>query len=79
MKFLLRFPQQTLELFISDDKFKDQQWNRYLHYMLKQESGKVLTKRARFSPLRKEIQLNLAPTDPLLTEFRLSLMKFVVP
>jgi len=29
MKFLLRYPDQSVELFLSDGKVQDQQWNRF--------------------------------------------------
>ena len=29
MKFLLRYPEQSVELFLSEGKVQDQQWNRF--------------------------------------------------
>ena len=40
IKFLLRYPQPTVDLFLSDTKIKDQQWNRCFE-VSKQETGIV--------------------------------------
>ncbi|XP_069681279.1 transformation/transcription domain-associated protein isoform X3 [Periplaneta americana] len=40
IKFLLRFPQETIDLFLHDNNIKDQQWSRYLEYMIKHKDGK---------------------------------------
>lgn len=40
MKFLLRFPQETIDLFLNDNNIKDQQWSRYLEFMIKHKDGK---------------------------------------
>ncbi|XP_067013941.2 transformation/transcription domain-associated protein [Anabrus simplex] len=42
MNYLLRFPQETVDMFLSDLNVKDQQWNRYLEFMIKHEKGKPL-------------------------------------
>ena len=33
MKFLLRYPEQSVELFLSDGKVQDQQWNRFFEVL----------------------------------------------
>jgi len=33
MKFLLRYPEQTVELFLNDGKVQDQQWNRFFEVL----------------------------------------------
>ncbi|KAK1124236.1 hypothetical protein K0M31_006611 [Melipona bicolor] len=40
MKFLLRYPTETLNLFLHDNNVKDQQWSRYLEFLIKQKEGK---------------------------------------
>lgn len=40
MKFLLCYPAETLNLFLHDNNIKDQQWSRYLEYLIKHKDGK---------------------------------------
>ncbi|KAL1139829.1 hypothetical protein AAG570_006806, partial [Ranatra chinensis] len=40
LKFLLRYPQQTINLFLKDSNIKDEQWSKYLEFILKHEEGK---------------------------------------
>ncbi|XP_046961593.1 transcription-associated protein 1 isoform X1 [Vanessa cardui] len=35
VKFLLRYPKETLDLIMSDNNIKDQQWSRFLVYLVK--------------------------------------------
>jgi len=42
MKFLLRYPAETLNLFLHDNCIKDQQWSRYLEYLIRHKDGKPL-------------------------------------
>ncbi|KAG7311694.1 hypothetical protein JYU34_002748 [Plutella xylostella] len=35
VKFLLRYPKETLDLIMSDNNIKDQQWSRFLIYLIK--------------------------------------------
>ncbi|ESP00831.1 hypothetical protein LOTGIDRAFT_140419, partial [Lottia gigantea] len=39
LKFLLRYPTQTVELFLSEAALKDQQWTRFLEFMIKHKDG----------------------------------------
>lgn len=39
MKFLLRYPQQTVDLFLAENNVKDQQYTRYFEYLTSQEKG----------------------------------------
>lgn len=39
IKFLLRYPKETLELFLNDNNIKDQQLNRFMIYLLKHKDG----------------------------------------
>lgn len=39
VKFLLRYPNDTLDLFLNDNNIKDQQWNRFMIYLLKHKDG----------------------------------------
>ncbi|XP_012269997.1 transformation/transcription domain-associated protein isoform X2 [Orussus abietinus] len=40
MRFLLRYPVETLNLFLHDNNIKDQQWSRYLEFLIKHKDGK---------------------------------------
>ncbi|CAL4066669.1 unnamed protein product, partial [Meganyctiphanes norvegica] len=49
MKFLLRYAAETVDLFLSDPHARDQQWARYLEYLIQhKESG----------PFRQQLQTN---------------------
>ncbi|XP_045594313.1 transformation/transcription domain-associated protein isoform X4 [Procambarus clarkii] len=39
MKFLLRYPAETVELFLSDPHARDQQWARYLEYLVRHKDN----------------------------------------
>nr|CAH7738954.1 unnamed protein product [Callosobruchus chinensis] len=41
MKFLLRYPAETLEMFLSDTYIRDKQFSRYLEFLLKHKDGKL--------------------------------------
>ena len=40
MRFLLRYPAETLSLMLHDTNIKDQQWSRYLEFLIKHKDGK---------------------------------------
>ncbi|XP_033222256.1 transformation/transcription domain-associated protein [Belonocnema kinseyi] len=40
MRFLLRYPSETLNLFLHDNNIKDQQWSRFLEFLIKNKEGK---------------------------------------
>lgn len=40
MKFLLRYPSETINLLLNDNNIKDQQWSRYLEFLIKHKDGK---------------------------------------
>ncbi|CAH1110190.1 unnamed protein product [Psylliodes chrysocephalus] len=42
MKFLLRYPAETLSMFLSDKYIKDQQFSRYLEFLIKHKDGKLI-------------------------------------
>lgn len=50
MKFLLRYPGETLDMFLNDNYIKDKQFSRYLEYLVKHKDGK---------PFRDYIQNNM--------------------
>lgn len=52
MNFLLRFPRETIELFLTNSKIKNKQWNRYLMYLIKHEDGKPFRDVLQMSSLR---------------------------
>ncbi|XP_062715059.1 transcription-associated protein 1 [Aedes albopictus] len=39
VKFLLKFPKESMELLLSDVNVKDAQWNRFMIYLLKHKDG----------------------------------------
>ncbi|XP_038211764.1 transcription-associated protein 1 isoform X1 [Zerene cesonia] len=39
VKFLLRYPKETLDLIMSDNNIKDQQWSRFLIFLVKHEEA----------------------------------------
>ncbi|KAK9754069.1 FAT domain [Popillia japonica] len=41
MKFLLRYPTVTLDMFLDDSYIKNPQYSRYLEYLIKHKDGKV--------------------------------------
>lgn len=41
MRFLMRYPDETIELFLQDGNIKDEQWSRYLEYMICHKNGKA--------------------------------------
>ncbi|XP_027217728.2 transformation/transcription domain-associated protein isoform X2 [Penaeus vannamei] len=55
MKFLLRYPAETVELFLSEPHARDQQWGRYLEFLVRHKES---------SPFRQHLQ---TCTDKLLT------------
>lgn len=50
MKFLLRFPGETVEMFLDDNYIKDPQFTRFFEYLIKHKDGK---------PFREYIQNNM--------------------
>ncbi|CAG9853589.1 unnamed protein product [Phyllotreta striolata] len=67
MKFLLRYPDETLLVFLSDKYIKDQQFSRYLEYLIKHKDGKLfrdfiqnnMTKRIMAMMLSNYVNVNL--------------------
>ncbi|XP_068243023.1 transformation/transcription domain-associated protein isoform X3 [Palaemon carinicauda] len=47
MKFLLRYPSETVELFLSDPHARDQQWARYLEFLIRHKDS---------APFRQHLQ-----------------------
>lgn len=41
LKFLLRYPAETLEMFLDDNYIKDKQFSRYLEFLIKHKDGKL--------------------------------------
>ncbi|PSN44253.1 Transcription-associated protein 1 [Blattella germanica] len=69
IKFLLRFPQETIDLFLNDNNIKDQQWSRYLEYVIKHKDGKPFRDVLQNSSARLiSLALGNVTTQPLLAE-----------
>ena len=71
MRFLLRYPSETLNLFLHDNNIKDQQWSRFLEFLIKKKEGKPFRDVLHGSTNRlitmllaqSDNNLNLSPTD----------------
>ncbi|XP_012223234.1 transformation/transcription domain-associated protein isoform X2 [Linepithema humile] len=78
MKFLLRYPAETLNLFLHDNNIKDQQWSRYLEYLVKHKDGKPFRDILHSSTARLVTMLlahsqtnsNLTPTEKSELQYR---------
>ncbi|KAJ9592433.1 hypothetical protein L9F63_015849, partial [Diploptera punctata] len=73
IKFLLRFPQETIELFLNDNNIKDQQWSRYLEYMIKHKNGKAFRDVLQNSSVRLialALGTTATPTDKAETQYQ---------
>ncbi|CAG9767854.1 unnamed protein product [Ceutorhynchus assimilis] len=55
MKFLQRYPAETLTLFLDDNFIKDKQFSRYLEYILKHRDGKPFRDYIQTSMIRRLI------------------------
>uniref|UniRef100_A0A0L8IF18 Non-specific serine/threonine protein kinase n=1 Tax=Octopus bimaculoides TaxID=37653 RepID=A0A0L8IF18_OCTBM len=52
LKFLLRFPGPTVELFLNDNTIIDQQWTRYLEFIVKHKDAQVIRDVIMANPMR---------------------------
>lgn len=73
VKFMLRYPVHTLDLFLSDKNIHDQQWNRFMIYLLKHKDGLTFRKTMQanssrliqlilFNPMDQQVSL-VSPED----------------
>ncbi|KAL7293008.1 hypothetical protein TKK_0013455 [Trichogramma kaykai] len=62
MKFLLRYPQESLVFLMNDNNLKDQQWSRYLEFLIKHKDGKPFRDVLQKSTQRL-IAMLMAPTQ----------------
>ncbi|KAJ8314001.1 hypothetical protein KUTeg_008562 [Tegillarca granosa] len=65
MKFLLRYPDNSIEQFLSETHLKDQQWTRLFEYILSHKDGKPLREVLENNPARL---INIAFNQPLIVE-----------
>uniref|UniRef100_A0A146L0J1 Transformation/transcription domain-associated protein n=6 Tax=Lygus hesperus TaxID=30085 RepID=A0A146L0J1_LYGHE len=77
LKFLLRYPQETISLLLSDNNIKDDLWSKYLEYLIKHDEGRPFREVLQ-SPecVERLIAMALAPkiiTTTLTTDERLEL------
>ncbi|XP_041986434.1 transcription-associated protein 1 isoform X2 [Aricia agestis] len=78
VKFLLRYPKETLELVMSDNNMKDAQWSRFLVYLVKHpESGGAFREALR-GPKRPRLLQLLAADRPELTYQAVRLVSLLV-
>lgn len=42
LKFLLRYPNETVAMFLNDANIKEQQWSRYFEFVLKNKEGEPI-------------------------------------
>ncbi|KAG8225079.1 hypothetical protein J437_LFUL000058 [Ladona fulva] len=40
LKFLLRYPSETIDVFLQENNIKDQQWSRFFEFLIKHKDGK---------------------------------------
>lgn len=52
LKFLLRFPRQTVDLFLNVNTIIDQQWTRYLEFMVRHKDAQVIRDVLMADPMR---------------------------
>lgn len=64
MKFLLRFSVETLNIFTDDVHIRDQQYSRFLEYMLKHPDGRPFRQHIQENMVERLITLALANTSP---------------
>nr|KAG5693699.1 hypothetical protein BaRGS_008341 [Batillaria attramentaria] len=57
MKFLIRYPSPTMDLFLTENALKDQQWGRCLVYFLKHKDGKLFRDVMESNPVRLTVML----------------------
>lgn len=60
MKFFLRYPNETLEMFMVDSYIKEQQFSRYLEYLIKHKEGKVFRDYIQNNMVQRLISLTLS-------------------
>lgn len=73
MKFLLRYPLETLDMFLDDNFVKEKQYNRYLEYLLKHKEGKVFKDQLIQQRMKRVITMSMAVLDPSHAHVNLSL------
>ncbi|XP_050675423.1 transcription-associated protein 1 [Leptidea sinapis] len=63
VKFLLRYPKETLDLIMSDNNIKEQQWSRFLIYLIKnEEAGPAFREALQTTKKQRLLQLLAANT-----------------
>lgn len=73
IKFLLRYPGETVNIFMNDTNVVNAQWNRFLIYLLKHKDGmpfRVFTQTSKIPRLIELIQGNISTTSILSEEER---------
>ncbi|XP_049825027.1 transcription-associated protein 1 isoform X2 [Aethina tumida] len=73
MKFLLRYPLETLDMFLDDNFVKEKQYNRYLEYLLKHKEGKVFKDQLIQQRMKRVITMSMAVLEPSHAHVNLSL------
>lgn len=63
MKFLLRYPTETISVFLQDNNVKEPQWTRYLEYLMKHKDGEpfrnvLQSSSARFIAMAKGLSVS---------------------
>ncbi|KAF5288689.1 hypothetical protein FQR65_LT11954 [Abscondita terminalis] len=62
LKFLLRYPAETMDMFLQDALIKDQPFSRYLAYLLKHHGGKPFRDHVQVHEVKRLITMALANT-----------------
>lgn len=66
MKFLMRYPAETADLFLSDPHARDQQWARYLEYLVRHKDNTEFRQHLQVCNEKLLTVLRAAPTPPTL-------------
>ncbi|XP_063882780.1 transformation/transcription domain-associated protein-like isoform X6 [Scylla paramamosain] len=66
MKFLMRYPAETADLFLSDPHARDQQWARYLEYLVRHKDNTEFRQHLQMCGDKLQTVLRATPTPPTL-------------
>ncbi|CAH2988559.1 unnamed protein product [Chilo suppressalis] len=78
VKFLLRYPKETLDLILSDNNIKDQQWSRFLVFLVKHpEAGSVYREALQTAKKPRLMQLLAASTQPDRAEMQFQAVRVI--
>ncbi|KAL4715075.1 hypothetical protein ACJJTC_012122 [Scirpophaga incertulas] len=81
VKFLLRYPKETLDLILSDSNIRDQQWSRFLVYLIKHPEAGAAYREALQTPkkprLMQLLAANTTTSSPERTEMQFQAIRVI--